>query len=78
MSRIQRTFSPIDGTLFVERPLLDLPELLATAARARQAQARWRSVPLAERVALARAFVERFAAKKDEISTELTRQVGRP
>jgi acyl-CoA reductase-like NAD-dependent aldehyde dehydrogenase len=78
MPRIQRTFSPIDGSLFVERELLDVAELNAVAARAKLAQANWRNVPLAERIALARAFVERFAAKKDEISAELTRQIGRP
>ena len=78
MSRLQRTFSPIDGSLLVERPLLDAAELQAVAARARQAQARWRAVPLVERLSLARAFVERFTAHKDEISNELTRQIGRP
>lgn len=78
MSRIQRTFSPIDGSLYVERELSDATELGAAAARAREAQGRWRNVPLAERIALARAFVERFAAKKDEIAAELTRQMGRP
>ena len=78
MSRIQRTFSPIDGSLIVERPLLDGSELAAIAVRARQAQARWRAVPLAERSNLARAFVERFVANTDEISSELTRQIGRP
>jgi acyl-CoA reductase-like NAD-dependent aldehyde dehydrogenase len=78
MSRIQRTFSPIDGSLFAERELLDAAALSAAAARARQAQARWRAVPIGERVALARAFVERFSAKKDDIAAELTRQIGRP
>src|SRR5688572_32990771 len=78
MSRIQRTFSPIDGSLLVERQVLDGSELHATAARARQAQARWRAVSLAERIGLARAFVERFVEKKDDIASELTRQMGRP
>jgi acyl-CoA reductase-like NAD-dependent aldehyde dehydrogenase len=78
MSRIQRTFSPIDGSLLVERELLDQPALGAAAARAHAAQARWRNVPLAERIALAKTFVERFAAKTDDIAAELTRQIGRP
>jgi acyl-CoA reductase-like NAD-dependent aldehyde dehydrogenase len=78
MPRTQRTFSPIDGSLLVERELLDGAELHVAAARAKDAQARWRDVPLVERVALARAFVERFSARKDEISAELTRQIGRP
>jgi acyl-CoA reductase-like NAD-dependent aldehyde dehydrogenase len=78
MARIQRTFTPIDGSLLVERELADLAALNAAAARAKDAQGRWRAVPLAERVAKARAFVERFAAKKDDIAAELTRQIGRP
>src|SRR5688572_22358435 len=78
MPRIQRTFTPIDGSLYVERELADLAALNAAAARAKEAQGRWRAVPLAERVARARAFVERFAAKKDDIAAELTRQIGRP
>lgn len=78
MPRIQRTFSPIDGSLLVERELVDLAALNAAAVRAKEAQARWRAVPLSERAARARAFVERFAAKKDDIASELTRQIGRP
>lgn len=78
MARIQRTFSPIDGSLLVERELVDLAALDATAARARAAQGLWRAVPLVERVARVRAFVERFAAKDGEIASELTRQIGRP
>jgi acyl-CoA reductase-like NAD-dependent aldehyde dehydrogenase len=78
MPRLQRTFTPIDGSLLVERELLDVAELTAAAVRAREAQGRWRSVPLAERIAVAKAFVERFSAKKAEISAELTRQIGRP
>lgn len=78
MTRLQRTFSPIDGSLYVERELMDAAQLGAAAARARVAQASWRRVPVAERCQLARAFVERFAAKRDEIAGELTRQMGRP
>jgi acyl-CoA reductase-like NAD-dependent aldehyde dehydrogenase len=78
MPRIQRTFTPIDGSLLVERELADLAALNAALTRAKEAQGRWRAVPLAERVARARAFVERFAAKKDDIAAELTRQIGRP
>jgi acyl-CoA reductase-like NAD-dependent aldehyde dehydrogenase len=78
MARIQRTFTPIDGSLLVERELADLAALNAAAARAREAQGRWRAVPLVERVAKARAFVERFAAKKEDVAAELTRQIGRP
>jgi acyl-CoA reductase-like NAD-dependent aldehyde dehydrogenase len=78
MSLIQRTFSPVDGSLYVERELAGLTELTRTVERARRAQAEWRRVPLAQRVALAHAFVERFGAHKDDIGRELTWQMGRP
>jgi acyl-CoA reductase-like NAD-dependent aldehyde dehydrogenase len=78
MPRIQRTFTPIDGSLLVERELADVAALNAAAARAKDAQGRWRAVPLAERVARARAFVERFTSRKDDVAAELTRQIGRP
>ncbi len=78
MSRIQRTFSPIDGSLYVERPLADDAELAAVVARARRAQVEWRGVPIGQRCQLAQGFVERFSAKRDEIAVELTWQMGRP
>jgi acyl-CoA reductase-like NAD-dependent aldehyde dehydrogenase len=78
MPRTQRTFSPIDGSLYVERELADDAALGAVVERARRAQALWRRVPLEERCQLARQFVERFAAKRDDIALELTWQMGRP
>jgi acyl-CoA reductase-like NAD-dependent aldehyde dehydrogenase len=78
MSRMQRTFSPIDGSLYVERPLADDAELAAVIARARRAQAEWRRVPIGQRCQLAQGFIERFTAKRDEIAVELTWQMGRP
>jgi acyl-CoA reductase-like NAD-dependent aldehyde dehydrogenase len=78
MPRTQRTFSPVDGSLYVERELLDDAGLAAAAERARRAQAAWRSVPLAQRCELARGFVQRFTAQSDDISRELTWQMGRP
>jgi acyl-CoA reductase-like NAD-dependent aldehyde dehydrogenase len=78
MTRTQRTFSPVDGSLYVERELADVTELAHVVQRARRAQAEWRRIPLAQRCQLARTFVERFSAKKDEIAKELTWQMGRP
>ncbi len=77
MSRI-RTISPIDGSLYVERPLASEDEIAGALARATLAQAEWRRVPVATRAALMSAFVDAFASKKDEIAPELTWQMGRP
>jgi len=78
MPRTQRTFSPVDGSLYVERELADLTELSHAVERGRRAQREWRSVSLSQRCQLARAFVERLNARKDQIATELTWQIGRP
>jgi acyl-CoA reductase-like NAD-dependent aldehyde dehydrogenase len=78
MPRTQRTFSPIDGSLYVERELADLTELTHAVERGRRAQQEWRRVSLGQRCQLAREFVERFAARKEQIASELTWQIGRP
>ncbi len=78
MSRIQKTVSPVDGSVFVERPLADDALIDATLERARRAQSDWQRRPLAERKQLASAFVDAFVAQRDAIAEELTWQMGRP
>jgi acyl-CoA reductase-like NAD-dependent aldehyde dehydrogenase len=73
-----RTITPIDGTVYVERPLSDRREIAARVERARAAQHEWRRVPLAERVDLLDAAVAAFVARRDEIALEITWQMGRP
>jgi acyl-CoA reductase-like NAD-dependent aldehyde dehydrogenase len=73
-----RTISPIDGSVFVERPLAGDAEVEAALARSVTAQRDWKLRPLAERAALLSAFVDRFVARRDEIALELTWQMGRP
>jgi acyl-CoA reductase-like NAD-dependent aldehyde dehydrogenase len=73
-----RTISPVDGSLLVERPLATTQEMEGALASAASAQRRWRSVPVAERVAIVRRMVEWCVARADSIGEELTRQMGRP
>lgn len=75
---MQRTISPIDGSVFVERPLATPAEIDAALNRAVEAQGAWAHVPLADRMAIARKFVEAMEAKADAIGVELTWQMGRP
>ncbi|HUQ73538.1 MAG TPA: aldehyde dehydrogenase family protein [Burkholderiales bacterium] len=75
---IQRTISPIDGAVLVERPLAPDQDIEAALARSVQAQAKWRSVPVAERVAMVRRMVEWCVGRADTLGEELTRQMGRP
>jgi acyl-CoA reductase-like NAD-dependent aldehyde dehydrogenase len=73
-----RTLSPIDGSVYVERPLADRAALGAAVERARRAGAAWRRVPLDERTALLGRAVDAFVARRDEIALEITWQMGRP
>jgi acyl-CoA reductase-like NAD-dependent aldehyde dehydrogenase len=77
-TRILRCVSPIDGSLVAERPLASSAEAVAAIARARAAQAAWRRVPLAQRMATCAAFAEIMAADKARLGADLTRQMGRP
>ena len=73
-----RCISPIDGSVFAERPTLSMTEAQDAVARARAAQADWAARPLDERVALVRAGVAKAGEMNDEIVPELAHMMGRP
>ena len=73
-----RVISPVDGGAYVERSLASDREIAAALERARRAQAEWRAAPVAERAATLSRAVDAFVARRDEIATELTWQMGRP
>ncbi|WP_159716193.1 aldehyde dehydrogenase family protein [Geminicoccus flavidas] len=75
---IQRTISPVDQSVYVERPLADGVMIQATLDRARAGQAAWRQVKLDERIAVVGRFVDAVLAHKPEIAQEITWQMGRP
>ncbi len=70
--------SPIDGSVFAERPTLLRNEADAAVARAKAAQIAWAAKPLEDRIALVRAGVAAVGAMNDEIVPELAWQMGRP
>jgi|TARA_R110000782_G_scaffold22515_4_gene59634 acyl-CoA reductase-like NAD-dependent aldehyde dehydrogenase len=78
MSESLRTISPVDGSVYVERPLAGATEINTALDVARAAQAEWRSVPVATRQEILRKAVAAFVAKKDEIAAEISWQMGRP
>ncbi len=78
MADALRTISPVDGRVYVERPLATPAEVDATLAAARRAQGEWKRVPVAERAALCALFVDAFTAHTAEIAEEISWQMGRP
>ena len=78
MSEVQRTVSPVDGRVYVERPLATDSQIQAILERAAAAQAKWKRVPLAERAAVLTRFIDAFVARKQQIAEEISWQMGRP
>lgn len=78
MSKRLQTFSPIDGSLYLERDLATPEQIQRALDSAVYAQQRWKQTPLAERVALGRRAVEAFAAREAQLAEELCWMMGRP
>ena len=70
--------SPVDGSIYAERPALPLADAQAAVARGKAAQPAWAARPLAERIALVQAGVVALNGMKDEVVPELAWQMGRP
>jgi acyl-CoA reductase-like NAD-dependent aldehyde dehydrogenase len=75
---LQRTVSPVDGSVYVERELANAAAIEAALARAVDAQRKWRAVAVSERAAFCHRFCEAFEKRRDAIALELTWQMGRP
>ena len=73
-----KTFSPIDGSVYVERALADASMIRDALERAEAARSAWKRTPLVERIAVTRAAVAAFAAQEKDIATELCWMMGRP
>jgi acyl-CoA reductase-like NAD-dependent aldehyde dehydrogenase len=78
MTKILQCISPVDGSVFAERPVLSASDAQAAVARARAAQADWAARPLEDRIALVLAGVARLEAMNAETVPELARMMGRP
>ncbi len=75
---LQKTISPVDGRVYVERPLAAAGDIDRMLDAARAAQRHWRSVPVAQRAAVLGRFCAAFEARGAAIADELTWQMGRP
>ena len=75
---IQRTISPVDGRVYVERELADARQVEAALARAERAAPGWRATPVEKRIETLSRAVDLFVARKAQIAEEITWQMGRP
>ena len=77
-NRLQRTISPVDGSLYAERKFASNEKINSSLEKAAKGQKRWRSVPIAERAAVCRRMADWCTARADQLGKELSWQMGRP
>ena len=75
---VLRCISPVDGSVYAERPTLNQAAAAQAVDRARAAQRDWAARPLQARVDLVLAGVAAVGAMNDHIVPELAWQMGRP
>jgi len=73
-----KTISPIDNSIFVERPYATSSEIENALNLSDQTKLKWKNTSLSERKELVSKFVEDFLSNHKEIEEELCRQMGRP
>lgn len=77
-AKVLRTISPVDGSVYVERPLQGWREVDAALNKAKRAQKSWSQTPLSERQRIVLRFLDVMIANAQAIGEELTWQMGRP
>jgi len=78
MTETLKTISPVDGRLYVERPLETAAGIERALDAGRRAQRAWALLPLAARREMLSRAVDAFVAKTSDIAAEITWQMGRP
>jgi acyl-CoA reductase-like NAD-dependent aldehyde dehydrogenase len=78
MTETLKTISPVDGRIYVERPLESAAGIDRALDFARATQHAWGALPLAARCETLGRSIDVFVAKGTEIAAEITWQMGRP
>jgi acyl-CoA reductase-like NAD-dependent aldehyde dehydrogenase len=73
-----QTVSPVDGRIYVERPLESADGIHRSLDAAVRAQTPWDALPLSSRCQLLSRAIDVFCSKAAEIAPEITWQMGRP
>ena len=78
MTRTLKCITPVDGSVYVERPLASLENARAALSRSQAAQQAWRRIGISDRQALIGQAVDAFVAEGADIAEEISWQMGRP
>ena len=78
MTNVIKCTSPVDGSVYVERPIATPDEAAAIVSKAHAAQKEWAARSITERMALVHAGIQQLGKMNDEIVIELAHMMGRP
>lgn len=78
MAESIQIISPIDNAVVAERNLATEDDVEATLNSAVSVQAQWKATDISERARLCHKAIDCLVSKSDEISREITLQMGRP
>jgi len=78
MTETVKIVSPVDGSVYADRPIASDAEIASAVRAARAALPEWRKVSIAERAKYMLAFLDALLAMNDDITKELAWQMGRP
>ena len=78
MTETVKIISPVDGSLYAERPQASGIDIEAAVIRAQMARLAWAETTLAERQKIVSHMVDALLLMNDEIVPELAWQMGRP
>jgi acyl-CoA reductase-like NAD-dependent aldehyde dehydrogenase len=73
-----KVISPVDQSIYVERPLAGSVEIEKALAKAVAMQSAWKATPMQRRQEIMTRAVDHIITRTQEISHELTWQMGRP
>ncbi|WP_027037626.1 aldehyde dehydrogenase family protein [Mesorhizobium ciceri] len=78
MTETVKLITPVDGSIYAERPIATDQAINAAVERAKAAQEKWAETPIVERGKYMLAMLEALVAISDEIVPEIAWQMGRP
>ena len=75
---IQKTITPIDNSVYLERPLASENEINEILDNAKSSFIEWKNTSIDERIIIINKFIDNLLALKEDISKEICWQIGRP
>ena len=75
---IQKTITPIDNSVYLERPLSTQNEIDNVIENSKRSFQSWKSTSIDDRIKIINKFIDNLIALKPEVSKEICWQIGRP